>query len=100
MAFYWLHNADLPSFTIACTLPQPGGGIPVFVVGLGCDMKLLPAIYKALIETVAVRQLAKVTLLDRAIGVRSESGSINPDNIFDLDNNVAYYATTGNGSNH
>src|SRR5207249_4156583 len=51
VAFYWLRNADLPSFTIACTLRQPGGGIPVFVVGLGCDMKLLPAIYKALIET-------------------------------------------------
>jgi thiazole/oxazole-forming peptide maturase SagD family component len=95
VAFYWLPNPDLPAFTIACTLRQGGGQIPQFVAGLGCELELVPAMYKALLETVAIRQLAKVTLLDRSIGERAESGPIDPDRIFDLDSNVAYYATGG-----
>jgi thiazole/oxazole-forming peptide maturase SagD family component len=91
-AFHWLRNADLPAFTIACTLHSSGDAIPTFAVGLGCDMKLVPAMYKALVEAVAVRQLAKITLLDRSVGERSGNGPIDPDNILDLDNNVAYYA--------
>jgi thiazole/oxazole-forming peptide maturase SagD family component len=98
-AFYWLPNPDLPGMTVACVLREAPGKIPAVVVGLGSDLKLVEAMYKALIEVVGVAQLAKIALLERTISERAESaGRIDPERIFDLDTNVAFYAIPENSS--
>jgi len=90
--FYWLPNADLSAFTVACVIRSSSNKSPASVVGLGCDTRLVAAMYKALLEAVAVIQLSKLILLDRAIGERSESPEINRRRIYNLDDNVALYA--------
>jgi thiazole/oxazole-forming peptide maturase SagD family component len=91
--FYWLESAGLAGFPIACVLEERPGKRPAIGVGLGIDLRLERAMYKALLEAVGVIQLAKVTLLNRAVG---EGGaSIDATSIFDLDSNVAYYAEPG-----
>jgi ribosomal protein S12 methylthiotransferase accessory factor len=96
-AFYWLPNPDLPGMTVACVLRENPGKLPAVVVGLGSDLKLVEAMYKALIEAVGVAQLAKITHMDRTIGESAESeGEINPERIFDLDTNVAFYSLSEN----
>jgi len=87
--FHRLMSPDLPGHAIACVLEQHPGKLPSIGVGLGIDLRLERALYKALLEAVGVLQLAKVTLLNRAAGDASE---IEPGRIFDLDSNVAYYA--------
>ncbi len=87
-SFYWLPSADLPGFAIACVMKDEE--IPKFAVGLGCDLCLTQAMYKAFLEAAAVAKLAKVTIFRQAIG---ELPSIkDPNQIYDLDSNVAYYA--------
>lgn len=91
--FHWLQSPDLPAFAIACVLKGPPGSFPAIAVGLGCALELEKAMYHALVEAVAVAQLAKVVSLydriDRASGF--EIG-VEPTRILDLDRNVAFYA--------
>jgi len=90
--FYWLPNADLAALTVACVIRSSSKKSPASVVGLGCDTSLAPAMYKALLEAVAVVQLSKLIQLDRAIGERSEDPEIDARRIYDLEDNVALYA--------
>jgi ribosomal protein S12 methylthiotransferase accessory factor len=95
--FYWLPNPDLPGMTVACVLREPPGNMPAAVVGLGCELKLVEAMYKALVEAVGVAQLGKIVLLERMTGASAESASqIDPGKIFDLDTNVAFYSGPDN----
>jgi thiazole/oxazole-forming peptide maturase SagD family component len=89
--FYWLPSPDLPGLTIACLLERPD--VPRQVVGLGCDLRLNRALYRAFLEAAAVAQLAKVILFRQTAAGRStaDGGSIG-GRIYDLDANVAYYA--------
>lgn len=97
--FYWLPNPDLSGMIVACVIKENPGNIPAVVVGLGSDLKLLDAMYKALLEAVGVTQLAKITLWDYSIGERAEIGNeIDPEQIFDLDQNVAFYSIPENSS--
>jgi thiazole/oxazole-forming peptide maturase SagD family component len=90
--FYWLRSADLPGFAVACVLEWDE--LPRCAVGLGCELGLADAMYKAFLESAAVAQLAKVILFRQATaGV--EAGAADPDAIYDLDTNVAYYAVHG-----
>lgn len=89
--FYWLPSADLPALTIACVIE--GQEVPKFAVGLGCDLCLARAMYKAFLEGVAVAKLAKVTLFRQAIG--DVPSVADPSQMYDLDSNVAYYAVEG-----
>jgi hypothetical protein len=61
------------------------------VVGVGVDTRLIPAMYKSLLEAVGVMQLAKINMVNAEIE-GSASVSLDPDQIFDLDRNVDYYA--------
>ena len=91
--FYWLPNADLPGLTVACVLKGKPGTAPAAAVGLGCDLKLKHALYKALLECVGVAQMAKLTLLDNSMRASVEEGYVlDLQHIYDLDRNVAYYA--------
>jgi thiazole/oxazole-forming peptide maturase SagD family component len=91
--FFWLPSADLPGFAIACVLES--ADLPRFAVGLGCDLRLSRAMYKAFLEGAAVAQLAKVILFRQASAGVERPGDADPEAIFDLDSNVAYYAVHG-----
>lgn len=86
--FFWLRSPDLPGFALACILSD--ATTPRLAVGLGCDLCLERAMYKAFTEAVAVFQLAKVVLFRATL----EAGAprFDPATIFDLDSNVGYYA--------
>jgi hypothetical protein len=89
--FDLLPSADLPGFTVACLIRNPGGRVPAVATGLGIDGCLEPAMYKALLEAAGVRALAMWTvLLDRFEGKRS--GEADTDAMFDLETNVSFAA--------
>jgi thiazole/oxazole-forming peptide maturase SagD family component len=92
--FYWFQNPDLPGLTVACVIRQEPHATPAVGVGLGSDLSLQAAMYKALLEAVGVLQLAKLQLLNLNIEPGEET-VINTEQIFDLDSNVAYYAQVG-----
>jgi thiazole/oxazole-forming peptide maturase SagD family component len=98
--FHWLGSPDLPGLIVACVIKGAPGQIPAVGVGLGADLELVPAMYKALLEAVGVMQLAKVNLVNRAMisGKRAEGAAepIDPARILDLDTNVGYYALPEN----
>ncbi|MFC5182689.1 YcaO-like family protein [Actinomadura harenae] len=81
--FYWLPAPDLPAITVACVLESPQ--VPTFAVGLACHTHLNRALYKAFLECTAVTRLAT------ALALRHRH--VDPSQIYDLDSNVAYYAT-------
>ncbi|ATL28268.1 YcaO-like family protein [Streptomyces formicae] len=95
--FHLLPSADLPGFTVACLIREPGGQIPAVAVGLGIDVRLESAMYKAFLEGVGVRALATWTSVqDHATGAaaRSATGSAADDEaIFDLESNVVLAAS-------
>jgi ribosomal protein S12 methylthiotransferase accessory factor len=92
--FYLLENADLPGFTIACLVRRPNE-TPTLGVGLGSAFRLNHAMYSALLEAVGVFQMAKKVLLDRLDPSTPDQWKECPDDIADLDTNVAYYAVPG-----
>lgn len=89
--FYWLPNADLPGFTIACLVEDDV--VPKLGVGLGCSLRLDRAIYSAFLEGIAVAQLAKVIQFRQAVGDLPPTPP--PDALYDLDLNVSHYAVLG-----
>jgi thiazole/oxazole-forming peptide maturase SagD family component len=89
--FYLLPNLDLPVFTVGCLLHDEHG-TPAAVVGLGSDMRLEEAMYKALSEASGIYQLAKLILLQEQQAHGGTTPDIATDKIYDLDLNVAYYA--------
>ncbi|MCL4541043.1 MAG: YcaO-like family protein [Chloroflexi bacterium] len=97
--FYWLPSADLPGHAIACLLSRDA--IPCCAIGLGCDLRLSRALYKAFLEAVAVAQLAKITLFRQQVelatapdGETDQTQAPLPMEppFYDLDANVGYYA--------
>src|SRR5579883_256740 len=86
--FYWLPNPDLPGFVIACTIRK--NAMPYFSIGLGADLKLSSAMYKAYLEAVGVSQLSKILLLDEKLN--ATEANVDTGQMFDLDSNVAWYA--------
>lgn len=88
-AFYLLPSADLPGFIVACVIRSPES-LPAIGVGLGCDLALGQALYKALIEAASVRALARINLLYQARKDAAEAFT-------DFDSNVAHYARPENG---
>jgi thiazole/oxazole-forming peptide maturase SagD family component len=98
LSFYWLVDREFPVFSMACVITN-AGGVPASVVGLGADLGLETAMYKALLEALGIIQLAKVTLMNLAVAKPGSSpADIDPDGIFDLDTNVGYYALPGHGA--
>lgn len=93
--FYLLPNADLTVFTAACLMSDPDG-LPAAVVGLGSDMRLESALYKALAESSGIYQLAKLVLLQELDSNGGQLPEIDTNKIYDLDLNVVYYAMPQN----
>jgi thiazole/oxazole-forming peptide maturase SagD family component len=87
--FHLLPSPDLPGFTIACLIREPGGQIPVVVVGLGIDGALEQAMYKAFLEAVGVRALATWTAVQESV----EKSDVDREAIFDLESNVVLAAS-------
>jgi len=93
--FYWMPNADLPGLPVACVI-RSYKLLPAIGVGLGCDLSLGQAMYKALLEAVSVRQLAKIDLLYQTQPGVEQAASAEPGPFVDFDGNVAFYAKPGN----
>jgi thiazole/oxazole-forming peptide maturase SagD family component len=95
-AFHWLESPDLAGMTVACVLEEPHPQRPAVAVGLGSDLRLEDAMYKALLEAVGVAQLAKLALFYDAVGDRPPAATGDgPPVIHDLNRNVAWYAEPG-----
>jgi thiazole/oxazole-forming peptide maturase SagD family component len=82
-SFFWLRSPDLFGTSIACVLENQAGRTPAIAIGLGSDWNLEQAMYKALLESLGVLQLAKLVTLS--------THEINANSISDLDSNVAWY---------
>lgn len=93
--FYFIPSPDLIGFTIACVYLQKNG-LPKVAIGLGADLNLEMAMYKAFLEATATLSLARMVVLKGDFGLDKHKGAIDPDKIYDLDRNVEYYA---NGHN-
>jgi thiazole/oxazole-forming peptide maturase SagD family component len=92
--FHTLSRPDLPAHVVACLLEQPAGRLPVVVAGMGCDTRLGDACYRALLEGIGVLQLARVVMANAALDPAPPAAPAE-DSIYDLDSNVAFYATGG-----
>ena len=90
LRFFYLPNADLPGFSIACLVES--GEVPHVAVGLGCDLRLSHAIYKAFLEGVAVAHLAKIVLFRQRVENAAGVADAATDVFYDLDSNVGHYA--------
>lgn len=88
--FYFIPNPNFQIFTVACTYQQELGR-PKLVIGLGVDLNLENAMYKALLETIASIGLARMVLTKDHFDKKQPTNKI-----YDLDQNVALYAN----SNH
>jgi thiazole/oxazole-forming peptide maturase SagD family component len=91
--FYLLRSPDFSVFSVCCLVKDPGGRIPTLAVGLGCELGLTEAMYRAMLEAAGVLQLAKMVCLQINWGEEYGSSAIEPGAIYDLDRNVAYYAS-------
>jgi thiazole/oxazole-forming peptide maturase SagD family component len=91
--FHWLPSPDLLGMPVACVLTEGGGRLPAVAVGLGCELALERALYKAMLEAVGVAQLAKLALYYDSLS----GGEIRDEGqIHDLNRNVGLYARPGN----
>lgn len=92
--FFRLPNADLPGFVVSCLRQTPDGSVPRVAVGLGADLSLEKAMYKSLMESLGVASLAEWTYVKAAI---SGQGVKDLESMFDVDSNVAHYASKDDG---
>jgi len=102
--FHFLPNADLEGLSVACVISR-GVGFPSFGVGMGAGTRLPEAMYKAFLEAVALVQLAKIVRFFRVMekvpeGMDGDTSPqcIDPNKIFDLDHNVAFYSDANSQS--
>lgn len=93
--FYFIPSPDLIGFTIACVYLQ-NNSLPKVAIGLGADLNLEMAMYKAFLEATATLSLARMVVLKGDFGLDKHQGAIDPDKIYDLDRNVEYYAKGNN----
>jgi len=115
--FHWLGSPDLGAMTVACVVKNAPGQIPAGGVGVGSDLRLVPAMYRALNEAIGVLLLGKLNLVNQTLGHGTAQsdvarGDVDPwpaipeevvdegasQLIFDLDTNVNFYARPENFS--
>ena len=92
--FHYLRNPDLEAHVVACVVRSPRGEIPACGVGVGADLDLEHAMYKAFLEASAIPHLAMIGLQQSWASPDSV-----PDDLMafgDLDQNVAFYALPAN----
>lgn len=88
--FYYIPNPDLAGFSIACVYVQ-NKSLPKVVIGLGADLSLESAMYKAFLEAVASVGLARMVVFKGKYEMDKHNGAIDPEHLYDLDRNVEYY---------
>jgi hypothetical protein len=99
VSFFWLPSPDLPGLTVACLIRQKGGHFPAVAIGLGMDLSLNRAMYKAMLEAVGVSGLSKVSLLDACVDPIEDTWKqpeFDTQHMFDLDANVVYFGFAEN----
>ncbi len=84
-SFHWLENPDLAGFSVACVY-RDSNTIPKISIGLGADVLLTRAMFKAYLEAVGVVGLSRMIILQNQITYSDHSY------FYDLDKNVGYYA--------
>ena len=90
--FFFLENPDLKGFSIAAVLFNNGKRLPKVAVGLGADTSLVRAMYKATLEGIGTLALARLEIYKSKYSLdRPEGIVINPDRIYNLDQNSEYY---------
>jgi thiazole/oxazole-forming peptide maturase SagD family component len=95
VAFHYLPQRQAPVHTVACLLRTPQPRAPAVALGLGSELRLAQACYKALLEAVGVLQLAKLAMVTAAVDGKRVGVVADESAIFDLDSNVAHYADGG-----
>lgn len=93
--FYYIPNPDLLGFTIACLYLQDRG-LPKVVIGLGADLSLENAMYKAFLETVASVGLARMVVFKGKYELGKHNNPMDSSSLYDLDRNVEYYGAGNN----
>ncbi len=88
--FYWLENPDLAGFSVACVYRDSQKVIPHVAIGLGADMCLTTAMYKAYLEAVGVIGLSRMVVFQNNFLEKNSDKSNN--DFYDLDTNVGHYA--------
>jgi thiazole/oxazole-forming peptide maturase SagD family component len=83
--FYSLENPDLLGFSVACVYRKQEG-IPKMAVGLGSDVSLNKAMYKAYLEAIGVIGLSRMIVFQK------KAACTHPEFFYDLDTNVGFYA--------
>ncbi|GAA0906204.1 YcaO-like family protein [Virgisporangium aurantiacum] len=92
--FFRLPSADLPGFVVACLRQTSDRSVPRVAVGLGADLSLERAMYKALLEVLGVASLAEWTYIKARVSGQGLKGT---SAMFDVDSNVAHYAALDDG---
>lgn len=82
-SFHWLENPDLAGFSIACVYRHPRS-IPKVAIGLGADVSLSKAMYKAYLEAIGVMGLSRMVIFQKKADHATAL-------FYDLDRNVGYY---------
>jgi hypothetical protein len=91
LTYFWLPSPDLPGISVACLVESDT--VPFLGVGLGCDLTLSGALYKAFLEGVAVTHLAKIILFRKRVESKEDKPKSSSGRIYDLDSNVGRYAS-------
>lgn len=92
--FYWIPSPDIAHVKIVACIMNDSKNIPAISIGLGADTSLSQAMYKALLESVSVVQLAKIVLLYQPYNQITKAKS----EFLDFDSNVGFYAMSGNNA--
>ncbi|HEY6797036.1 MAG TPA: YcaO-like family protein [Kineosporiaceae bacterium] len=90
--FHLLPSADLPGFTVACLLRRPPGQVPRIAVGQGSGGDLVQAMYRGLLEAVAVQWLAAWVAIEERTGATQAVSDHLARGLFDLEGNIALAA--------
>lgn len=88
LSFFYIKNCDLPGFCIACLIQRPNKITPRISIGLGMSTSLNEAMYKAFLEAIGVSHLCHVIILKEQESMYRPL----PDQIYDLDHNISWYA--------
>lgn len=93
--FYLLPNPDMPGFSIACLWYRDSNqGPPYVAIGLGIELSLEQAMFKAYLEGYSIVNLARMLIYKR----QYMSDSNEPEEafctkqMFDLNSNITYYS--------
>lgn len=82
-SFHWLENPDLAGFSVACVYRNQRS-IPKVAIGLGADVSLTRAMYKAYLEVIGVMGLSRMVIFQKKADYSNAL-------FYDLDSNVGYY---------